>query len=86
MSTTTDQDLPRRTAQQRFDEIYMTSSEIARELEISRTTLVQGRKRGMLPDPIVVNEGQVVLYERAIVRPYLDAWKLVLTTRRANQT
>lgn len=85
--STTEQDLPQaRTAQQRFDDIYMTSSDIGRELGISRATLVQGRKRGMLPDPIVVNEGQIVLYERAIVRPYLDAWKLVLDIKKSKTT
>lgn len=85
--STTEQDLPQaRTAQQRFDDIYMTSSDIGRELGISRATLVQGRKRGMLPDPIVVNEGQIVLYERAIVRPYLDAWKLVLDIKKGKKT
>lgn len=41
-----------KTAQQEFDEIYITSSEIGQELGVCRATLVNARRRGLLPDPI----------------------------------
>ena len=48
-----------KTAQQEFDEIYITSSEIGQELGVCRATLVNARRRGLLPDPIVVNGAQI---------------------------
>lgn len=72
-----------KTAQQEFDEIYITSSEIGQELGVCRATLVHARRRGLLPNPIVVNGAQIFIWKRDVVRPYLDAWKLMLTVRRA---
>ena len=70
------------TAQEEFDATYITSSEICRELEITRATIVQGRDRGLLPDGISVNGGQLLIWKREPLRPYLDAWKLTLKARR----
>lgn len=72
-----------KTAQQEFDEIYITSSEIGQELGVCRATLVSARRRGLLPDPIIVNGAQIFIWKRDVVRPYLDTWKLMLTVRRA---
>lgn len=71
-----------KTSQQEFDEIYITSSEIGQELGVCRATLVNARRRGLLPDPIVVNGAQIFIWKRDVVRPYLDAWKLMLQARR----
>lgn len=71
-----------KTAQQEFDEVYITSSEIGQELGVCRATLVNARRRGLLPDPIVVNGAQIFIWKRDVVRPYLDAWKLKLQARR----
>lgn len=71
-----------KTAQQEFDEIYITSSEIGHELGVCRATLVNARRRGLLPDPIVVNGAQIFIWKRDVVRPYLDAWRLMLQARR----
>lgn len=54
-------------------------------LNVSRTTLHQARVRGLLPDPIVLNEGQVYIYERARVMPHVEAWRIILGVRRAHQ-
>lgn len=70
------------TAQQEFDATYITSSEICRELGITRATIVQGRSRGLLPDAIEINGGQLIIWKRDAVRPHLDAWKLMLQARR----
>lgn len=71
-----------KTAQQEFDETYITSSEIGQELGVCRATLVNARRRGLLPDPIVVNGAQIFIWKRDVVRPYIDAWKLMLQARR----
>lgn len=70
------------TAQEEFDATYITSSEICKELGITRATIVQGRRRGLLPDPIVINGAQIAIWKRMSVRPYLDAWKINLQARR----
>lgn len=71
-----------KTAQQEFDEIYITSSEIGQELGVCRATLVNARRRGLLPDPIIVNGAQIFIWKRHHVRPYIDAWRLMLQARR----
>lgn len=70
------------TAQEEFDSTYITSSEICEELVITRATIVQGRRRGLLPDPVSVNSGQLLIWKRNTVRPFLDAWKIALQSRR----
>lgn len=72
----------RKTAQEEFDATYITSSEICEELGITRATIVQGRKRGLLPDPVTVNGAQITIWRRDKVRPFLDAWKVILQARR----
>lgn len=69
-------------AQEEFDAIYITSSEICKRLRITRATIVQGRRRGLLPDPIVVNDGQLLVWKRAEIMLYLDAWNINLRARR----
>lgn len=69
-------------AQKRFDEMYISSSEIADELEVSRASVLQARRSGMLPAPIIVHAIQLYIWERAAVRPYIDAWKLNIQRRR----
>ncbi|MBN6046745.1 hypothetical protein JYK13_22620 [Citrobacter sp. ku-bf4] len=71
-----------KTAQQEFDETFITSSEIGKELDVCRATIVNARRRGLLPEPIVVNGAQIYIWKRDIVRPYLDAWKVMLQARR----
>lgn len=70
------------TAQEEFDATYITSSEICRLLSITRATIVQGRRRGLLPDPVTINDGQILVWKRDVVRPFLDAWKIALQARR----
>lgn len=70
------------TAQEVFDKTYIASSEICRRLDITRGTIVRARQRGNLPEPIEVNGGQVFLWERRIVEPYISAWSTMLRARR----
>ncbi len=70
------------TPQQRFDRLYISSAEILSELSITRTSISQARKRGLLPDAIVSHNGSMLLWERDKLRPNLEAWKLMLKVRR----
>jgi hypothetical protein len=69
--------IPQTEAQVRFDKAYITASEIMRELDIQRSSFLHLRRSGKLPDPIVVNEGRLFIWEREVVRPYLDAYKMM---------
>ena len=70
------------TAQEEFDSTYISSSEICTELKVSRSTLVNARRSGLLPDPIVVNGEQLNLWKSDAVAPYLEAWEIMLRRRR----
>lgn len=70
------------TAQEVFDEKYITSTEIAETLNIERSTVMHGRRRGMLPEPILVKGVRLYIWERETVAPYISAWKLSLASRR----
>ena len=70
-------------AQEKFDREYITSTEIVKELNITRAALCNAVSRGLLPDPIKLNSGQMTVFERTKVRPYVEAWKTILQVKRA---
>lgn len=69
-------------AQQEFNDKYITSTEIGRMFGVSRSTVMHARKRGMLPDGIVVEGKCSYIWKREDLKPYLDAWSLSLQSRR----
>lgn len=69
-------------AQQAFDQRYITASEIARECEVSRPSVMRARERGALPDAISVSDGNIYIWEREPARPYIEAWKITLRAKR----
>jgi hypothetical protein len=71
-------------AQKRFDEQYITSSEIMRDLKVSRVTILLARRSGKLPEPIDV-QGKIFVWEREKVKDYLASWKHVLDVRRGTR-
>ena len=71
-----------KTSQERFDELYITSTEIQEELGVKRSTILNARRRGMLPDPIEVRGVRAFIWERECTRPFLEAWKVSLASRR----
>ena len=71
-----------KTPQESFDEKYITSSEIQKELKVNRSAVLYARRRGMLPEPIVVRGSRSFIWERAKARPFIDAWALSLASRR----
>lgn len=68
--------------QEDFDRRYITSTEIQRELGVERSTILYARRRGMLPEPIIVQGVRAFIWERDKIRPYLNAWRLSLRSRR----
>jgi hypothetical protein len=76
---------PNHPAQQAFDAKYVTAAEICSTLNVSRTAVLGARQRGLLPEPINVNDGMLYIWERETVRPYLDAWTLMIRVRRGGE-
>lgn len=72
-------------AQRRFDERYISSMEIADRLSVSRPAVLHARTTGKLPEPICVNGGQIYVWERSEVEPFLAAWELSVRMRRGEQ-
>ncbi len=70
-------------AQEKFDREYITSTEIVKELDITRAALCNAVSRGLLPNPIKINGGQMTVFERDKVSPYVEAWKTILQVKRA---
>lgn len=71
-----------KTAQQEFDEMYITSSEITEMLDISRSSLLRARRRGQLPQPIMIGSTErpaVVFWRRIDVAGILQSWKKQLS-------
>lgn len=69
-------------AQERFDRLYITSTEISKRLNINRTSILHARKNGKLPAEISVNGDQLYLWERETAEPYLARWEQALGFRR----
>ena len=65
-------------AQQRFNETYITASEIARIALVSRPSVMRARERSALPGAIAVGDGNIYIWEREALNHYLDAWLITL--------
>ena len=61
--------------QKEFDDKYVTGTEIAKSLGISRAAMCQAVSRGVLPNQILINNGQISLFDRTDVAPYIETWK-----------
>ncbi len=69
-------------AQQRFDETYISSREILERLSVTRPTISSASRRGLLPEAIMINGMHI--WEREKAEPYIAAWEKLLNIRRAN--
>ncbi len=69
------------TAQEEFDSTYITSIEICKTLLVTRASIVNATRRGLLPEPIHINKN-IHLWKREDVVFRLEAWKLSLQSRR----
>lgn len=66
-------------AQEEFDNKYISSTEVCQQLGIHRTTVLLALKSGRLPVPIMLRrpngQPQILLWERAPLLPILAEWK-----------
>ena len=69
-------------AQKEFDDKYITSTEICEKLNVDRSTVLNARRRGFLPNPIKINGVNIFIWRRLDIQKSLDAWELTLTCRR----
>jgi hypothetical protein len=69
-------------AQEKFDKEYISSSEICETLDISRSALTAARRRGVLPEPILLKGSLVFIWERNEVNENLKKWQFNLQARR----
>jgi len=70
--------------QQKFNDEYITSSEIIETLEISRAAFLYARVRGKMPEaPIVVNRGRLLIWLRSDVESLIKSWKQEIILRKA---
>lgn len=74
-------------AQEDFDKTYVSSTELCRTLGVTRATLVNGRRRGALPEPVQITRPDgsphVMLWLRDEAQPYIDKWLAELGDRRS---
>jgi hypothetical protein len=76
------------TAQIEFDKKYITSTELCRDLGVTRATLVNGRRRGALPSNYIEikrrnGDPHVILWLRDEAMPFVERWKVELAAGRA---
>lgn len=71
-------------AQERFDKTYITSSEIAQRLSVTRPAIHFRRKAGLLPNAIAVSENQLFIWEREPIEPHLRKWEDQLQSKRVS--
>ena len=73
-------------AQQDFDEAYITSSEIADRLSVTRPAIHFRRKAGLLPCAITVPGNTLTIWERESIEPHLRKWEEQLQSKRVKIT
>lgn len=78
----TEQNSAPETAQQRFERNYITASQIYRSHGVTRAGLMGARRRGLLPDAVLVDGGMCIWERTPQVLEALAAWKLMLDVRR----
>lgn len=69
-------------AQSRFDQKYISSTDICQRMTVSRVQLHARRKRGELPGGVTINGAQITIWEREFIEPHLVQWEGELEKRR----
>ncbi len=68
--------------QEEFNNTFITALEISEMLNITRAAVSKAYQKGKLPNPIVVNNSKMLLWNRVDVTPYITRWKENLEFRR----
>lgn len=69
-------------SQKRFDDLYITSTEIQKRMKVERSSILGARRRGLLPDPVRVAGVGAFIWEREPLETYLKSWEISLASRR----
>lgn len=74
------------TAQEDFDAKYITSTEICRDLGVTRASVGLARDRGALPPPVQIKrpngDTHVMIWLREEATPLIEAWRAELQAKR----
>lgn len=72
--------------QQRFDETYISSTEICQRLDVNRTTIFHGVRSGKLPEGIMIRRADgnahILLWLRAEAEPMMEEWGKAIAARK----
>lgn len=68
--------------QKEFDDKYITAHEIVERLQISRIAILNAKKSGRLPQPIMIPGLKTQLWVRRAIAKSLDGWERNLQDRR----
>jgi hypothetical protein len=75
------------TPQETFDDKYVTSTEICVDLDVTRSSILNRRRAGCLPDAIELRKRDggihMLIWERTLIAPHLDEWRKQLQRRGA---
>ena len=69
-------------AQDKFDKAYITSTEIAQRLGVTRPAIHFRRKAGLLPGSICVSNNQLMIWERDSIEPHIVQWEEQIKSKR----
>ncbi len=72
-------------AQKRFDETYITSTEICERMKVSRPAVHFRRKNGHLPNAIRVYGQSLFVWDRQQIEPKLVEWENQINKREGAQ-
>ena len=72
--------------QERFDETYISSTEICQRLGVHRTTVFNGARAGKLPEGISIKRADggahIMLWERSSAEPMMLEWAKSIASRK----
>ena len=60
--------------QKEFDATYISSTEIANRLGVTRVAIIHARQKGQLPGEIMVGE-HLTIWKRTEIEPHIQAWE-----------
>lgn len=72
--------------QERFDQTYISTTEICQRLGVSRTTIFHGARTGKLPESIMIRRSDggihILLWLRAEAEPMMVEWAKSIAARK----
>ena len=68
--------------QNAFNEEWVVTAEICKELDVTRASIVYAHRRGLLPEPIIIPGTKSYIWKREDVTPYVRRWQEKLIEKR----